>query len=171
MTLTTILPSLRRSIPDPFVADRWPACTSLTTTDVVIAGIPLLRLVELCGTPCVHTAAAVIPGTQGRPSPIEQTTVIVMRVLSVGYDADGRHLVVDACMSELAPDWPELRLIGRASTAHAAAFTIDSGLRAELPPTDRRISLPGDLVPGDLLAVPCRGNAVLRQVRTSPAFH
>lgn len=161
MTLTTILPSLRRSIPDPFVADRWPECTSLTTSDVVVAGIPMLRLVELCGTPCVHTAAAVIPGTGGRPSASEHTTVVVTSVLSAGYGADGSHLALDSCFAELDPCWTELRLIGRVSTAHSVSFVLDG---------EHRVLLPRDLRAGDLLAVPCRGNAVVRQLRSRTAL-
>ncbi|MGK9148479.1 hypothetical protein KXS11_12705 [Plantibacter flavus] len=165
MTLTTILPSLRRSIPDPFVADRWPECTSLTTTDVVVAGVPMVRLFELCGSPCVHTAAAVIPGSGGRPSPSEQTTVVVTRVVSATFGEGGYHLVIDACMSELDPCWSELRLIGRASTTHTVEFRIDSECRPDRPDVDQRVLLPRDLAPGDLLAMPCRGTAVLRQLR------
>lgn len=164
MTLTTILPSLRRSIPDPFVVDRWPEHTTPTTTDVVVAGISLLRLVELCGTPCVHTAAAVIPGTGGRPSPVDQTTVVVMSVVSVGDDGHSR-LRVDACLADLDPIWSELRLIGRASTVHSASFTLDAGSRPGEAADDRPVLLPRDLRPGDLLAVPCRGTAALRQLR------
>lgn len=166
MTLTTILPSLRRSIPDPFVADRWPECTSLTTTDVIVAGVPMVRLVELCGTPCVHTAAAVIPGTGGRPSPSEQTTVIVMRVVSAVFGEGGYHVSLDGRLSELEPCWSELRLIGRASTSHSVSFSVDSEHRTD---DDRRVLLPRDITPGDLLAMPCRGNAVLRQLRPSTA--
>lgn len=169
MTLTTILPSLRRSIPDPFVADRWPECTSLTTCDVVVAGVPMVRLVELCGTPCVHTAAAVIPGSGGRPSASEQTTVIVMRVTAAGPGPDGHHLSVDACLSELTPSWAELRLIGRASTAHSVPFVVDSERGTDQQLVGRTVVLPRDIHPGDLVAVPCNGNAVLRQLRVRAA--
>lgn len=61
MTLTQLLPTLRRSIPDPIDYDCWPELTTPTTTDIVVSGVSLLRLVSICGTPCVHTAAAVIP--------------------------------------------------------------------------------------------------------------
>lgn len=160
MTLTTILPSLRRSIPDPFVADRWPEHTSVTTTDVVVAGVPMRSLVELCGTPCVHTAAAVVPGSGGCPSPDQQATVIVVTVESVSAASDGLLLSVDASMAQPALVWSELRLIGRASTAHSVPFTLDDGT---LPV--HQVSLPRDLRIGDLLAVPCAGCASLRDLR------
>jgi hypothetical protein len=155
MTLTTILPSLRRSIPDPFVPDRWPAHTHLSTTDVIVDDVPMLRLVEQCGTPCVHSAAAVIPGTGGCPSPVEQTSVVVVRVNTAIFDEDGHHLLLDARLSHVEPCWSELRLIGRASTTHTVSFRIDGE-----PGTEQRVLLPRDLAPGDLLAVPCRGEVV-----------
>ncbi|MCS5723030.1 DUF6157 family protein [Herbiconiux sp. CPCC 203407] len=83
MTLTSILPTLRATIPDPLLIDRWPEWTHPTTTDVVVSGVSLLRLVEICDTPCVHVAAAVIPGTHGRPSGLEQASVIVTRVTAI----------------------------------------------------------------------------------------
>lgn len=155
MTLTTILPSLRRSIPDPFVPDRWPAHTSLSTTDVIVADVPMLRLGARQGTPLVHTAAAVIPGTGGCPSSTEQTSVIVTRVVAVATSEDGYHLTLDARLSHTGVCWSELRLIGRASTTHSVAFRVDS--EASVDPAERCVQLPRDLVAGDLLAVPCRG--------------
>jgi hypothetical protein len=157
MTLTTILPSLRRSIPDPFVPDRWPAHTSLSTTDVIVADVPMLNLVARRGTPCVHTAAAVIPGTGGCPSSTEQTSVIVARVVAVATGEDGHRLTLDAHLPDADACWSELRLIGRASTTHSVAFRVDS--EASVDPADAEpcVQLPRDLAPGDLLAVPCRG--------------
>lgn len=164
MTLTTILPSLRRSIPDPFVPDRWPTHTHLSTTDVIVDDVPMLRLVEERGTPCVHSAAAVIPGTGGCPSPVEQTTVVVMRVVAATFGEDGRHLTLDACLSDVEPCWSELRLIGRASTTHTVPFRIGSETG-----TEQRVLLPRDLTPGDLLAVPCRGE-VTQSVGSASGF-
>lgn len=82
MTLTHILPSLRRSLPDPLSRDSWPEYTTTTSDDVTIAGLSLVTLVQWCGTPCVHTAAAVIPGTNGRPSETELASIVVVRVNS-----------------------------------------------------------------------------------------
>ncbi|CAH0167181.1 hypothetical protein [Plantibacter cousiniae (nom. nud.)] len=155
MTLTTILPSLRRSIPDPFVPDRWPAHTHLSTTDVIVDDVPMLHLVEQFGTPCVHSAAAVIPGTGGCPSPAALTSVVVARVNTAIFDEDGHHLSLDARLSHVEPRWSELRLIGRASTTHTVSFHLDSEAGPE-----HCVLLPRDLAPGDLLAVPCRGEVV-----------
>lgn len=152
MTLTRILPTLRRSIPDPISMDRWPAATSVSTTDVAVGGVSLLRLAELCGTPAVHLGRAVEPGTGGRvPSTTMHTGVVVVRVLEASARG-GRKVVIDGDLSVLEPAWAEARLIGRASVARAVPTTLSaasSGCSAPAP-----IALPGDLEAGDLLALP-----------------
>ncbi len=161
MTLTTILPTLRRSIPDPLDANRWPERTRATTTDVVVCGVSLLGLVELCGTPCVHSAAGAAPGTGGRPSPLFDASAVVLRVTEVLRDAEGALLVLlDGRLDHAGAVWSELRLIGRASTAHdAPASVLGAGERGPL------VQVPADLAPGDLLAVPVRGVPCLRDLR------
>jgi hypothetical protein len=157
VTLTSLLPSLRKSIPDPFLVDRWPEWTHPTTTDVIVSGVSLLRLVELCDTPCVHIAAAVVPGTHGRPSDLEQASVIVARVVEMPRpDA----LVLDADITRVVAHASEARLIGRASTQHSAPFSLPDG---------SRVTLPVDLRVGDLIAVPCQGAVCRRQLRSGSA--
>lgn len=154
MTLTRILPTLRRSIPDPIAGDHWPAATVATITDVVVDGVSLLRVVDLCGTPAVHLGPAAVPGTGGRlTSTTLHTGVVVVRVLEAsarrGLD---REIVIDGDLSELDPAWPEARLIGRASVARAVPTTltaVSTGCSAPAP-----LALPGDLHVGDLLALP-----------------
>jgi hypothetical protein len=150
MTLTHLLPTLRRSIPDPMTLDRWPEFTVATVDDVTVAGVSLTCLVDWCETPCVHTAAAVVPGTGGRPSDTELASVVVARVTTV-ENVDG-HLDVwldadlDGCHGLLS----EARLIGRTSTAR--------GMLAQLRPASvLLVELPSDLRVGDLIAVPCIG--------------
>ncbi|MCS5734298.1 hypothetical protein [Herbiconiux daphne] len=166
MTLTNILPSLRRSIPDPLVADRWPEHTVATTTDVVVAGISLMRLVDVCGTPCVHVAAAVVPGTHGRPSPLHDASVVVVRVLSVelrGGAASGeRDVVVDGELCRAHAEPTEARLVGRASTARKTFARCHSVTSDDEP---LLLPLPVDLAEGDLIALPCTGAVPLRDVR------
>jgi hypothetical protein len=161
MTLTTLLPSLRRTIPDPHDADRWPELTTMTTTDVIVSGIPLLRLVELTATPCVLDGAAIVPGTHGRPSTELTTTVLVIRVVSIDRENGGFPLIeTDASPEGLNLVWSELRLIGRASTAHSAPALLGTVA----------VALPLDLRVGDLLAVPSRPHASFgRQALRGPA--
>ncbi|SIN88320.1 hypothetical protein [Agromyces cerinus] len=153
MTLTRILPTLRRSIPDPISMDRWPEATIASTTDLSVGGVSLLRLAEVCGTPAVHLGRAVEPGTGGRlASATLHTGVVVVRVLEASAQRGlERAIVIDGDLTELDPAWAEARLIGRASVARAVPTTLTapSGCSALAP-----IALPGDLGAGDLLALP-----------------
>ena len=163
MTLTHIMPSLRRTLADPIARDSWPEFTTTSPTDITIAGLSLVTLVQWCGTPCVHTAAAVIPGTHGRPSESELASVLVVRVTSVDFDNGAMSVWVDAELDRCAAIFAEARLIGRASTAHAASATL---LPVSPDATVHRAhELPTDLVEGDLIAIPCKGVTVLRDVQ------
>jgi hypothetical protein len=162
MTLTSIIPSLRRSIPDPFTRDNWPEFTTTSVSDVTVAGVSLVRLVDWCGTPCVHTAAAVIPGMNGRPSPTALASVIVTSVVSVEPLATGALAIrLDARLVDCTPVLTEARLIGRTSTAHSAVLHL---VEDELGQA-REISLCRDIRIGDLIAIPCIGATSLHDVR------
>lgn len=163
MTLTSILPTLRDSIPTPFDRDAWPVHTAPTTKDVVVAGISLLRYVELCGTPCVYTGPAVIPQSGGVPSPTESTTVVLTRVTAVEPPADGGpRIQVDAALCSHSPVWREIRLVERISHAPELLVRIVDccGDVAE-----GARPLPADVRVGDLIAVPCVGCLCLGDVR------
>ncbi|MDQ1575026.1 MAG: hypothetical protein QOH55_176 [Microbacteriaceae bacterium] len=164
MTLTRIIPSLRRSIPDPLSRDRWPEFTEVSTTDVSIAGVSLLGLVDLCGTPCVHTAAAVIPGSGGRPSKTELASVVVAQVVALERRKDGGvDAWLDAELDGCRPIVSEARMIGRASTAHVVCTTLRPNPCGGKAGTEA--DLPSDLRIGDLIVVPCIGVEALRDVR------
>jgi hypothetical protein len=163
MTLTHILPSLRRSLPDPLDRDSWPEYTTASPNDVTIAGLSLVTLVGWCGTPCVHTAAAVIPRTNGRPSETNLASVIVTRVSSVSREGDHIVVWVDAELDHCSAICSQARLIGRASTAHATSATL-----FPVSPhgaVHRALELPVDLIEGDLLAIPCTGLTLLRDIQ------
>jgi hypothetical protein len=163
MTLTHILPTLRRSLADPLGRDNWPAHTTTSPTDVTIAGLSLVTLVQWCGTPCVHTAAAVIRGTNGRPSETELASVVVARVTSVAETNGQLSVWVDAELDRCAAMCSEARLIGRASTARAATAVLFPASPSGT--VHRALELPIDLVVGDLIAVPCTGVTLLRDVQ------
>ena len=147
MTLTRIIPSLRRTLPDPLAVDSWPEGTVATTVDVVISGISLLHLVEVCGTPSVHGGASVIPRSGGRPSSELRTTVLVARVVGVRLDASGHPVIeTDARLDDARLVWSQARLLGRVSTAHSGIVLVDV-YAADLP-LDVRV--------GDLIAIPSR---------------
>jgi hypothetical protein len=163
MTLTHILPSLRRTLPDPLSRDRWPEFTVTSPADITIAGLSLVTLVQWCGTPCVHTAAAVIPGTNGRPSETELASVVIATVTSVTIENDELKVWIDADLDGCRPMAEETRMIGRASTAHSTSAALFSPSPRAAVRT--ALELPRDLRAGDLLVVPCLGTTRLHDVR------
>jgi hypothetical protein len=165
MTLTHIIPSLRRTMASPMDQDRWPEFTTTSLDDVTIAGVSMCRLVEWCGSPAIHTAAAVIPFTGGRPSEAELVSVVVARVIVVDHvDGQPSDVWLDADLHTCRPVQNQTRLVGRVSTApdmpvrlHPADAIFDEALAPQLP---------FDLRVGDLLVVPCEGVTRLEQVDT-----
>ncbi len=158
----TALSSVRRSFPDPLDVDSWPEHTSATVTDVVVSGVSMRRLVELCGTPCVHTAAASVPGSGGRPSSSDDAAVVLVRVTAVRGRGAERVVEVDGRLDGCEACWRELRLIGRESAARPAAVGL---LTAAEPGAGIQVTLPADVAVGDLIAVPCRRVSALREIR------
>ncbi len=156
MTLTQLLPTLRSSIPDPLTIDLWPEYTVSTATDVTVAGVSMVELSHWCGTPCVHTAAAVIPGTHGRPSATEICSVVVASVAEVRRDGHPR-VVLDADLERCGAIESEARLIGRLSHARGIAAWVREGSDPAILPEDIRV--------GDLVAIPCHHTARLGDVR------
>lgn len=163
MTLTHILPSLRASIPDPLGRDRWPEFTTASPSDVTVAGVSLTRLAEWCGTPCVHTAAAVIPGTNGRPSPTDTASVVVTQICEISEAADqSLDIWIDARLIDAEPCLNELRMIGRISTANEVRARLHTaGEHTNPAPVERIVS---DVRVGDLVAIPCSGQIHLKDV-------
>jgi len=163
VTLPDILPSMRRSIADPLLLDAWPLGTRATVDDVVIDGVSLVRLADLCETPCVHTGTAVLPRSGGRPSPVDDATAIVVAVRHVARHSSGALVVqLDARLGAVPAVLGELRLVGRVSTAHDVAVVV--GLEDD-GPSVAVVDLPADLRAGDLLAVPCPGDVSVGRVR------
>ena len=163
MTLTHILPSLRRTIADPLVRDHWPAFTVTTPSDVTIAGLSLARLVDWCGTPCIHTGDAVIPGSNGRPSETRLASVVVVRVTAVEV-VDGQMTAwIDGELSGCVPLMEDARMIGRVSTAHDAEALVFCATPHSS--VHRGARLPLDTAAGDLIAIPCVGATTLHAIR------
>jgi hypothetical protein len=169
MTLTNILPSLRRSIADPLDPDVWPEHSTPTPTDVVVAGVSLCRVAAVCETPCVHTAAASVRGGHGRASRVAESAAIVVRVVTVTMDADTGTLRidVDAALGLVPAVLSEARLIGRASTAYSAPVTINGlSCSASAPGHPLGALLPTDLAVGDLVAIPCSAPLSVHALRS-----
>ncbi|MDN3496910.1 hypothetical protein QL996_13290 [Planococcus sp. APC 4015] len=169
MTLTAILPTLRRSIPDPFQRSRWPEYTEMTTDDVVIAGVSLRRLVQLCDSPCVHTADALVPGCHIKTALRQDASVVVVTVSGVFDSDDGERVVlIDADMADVPAVWEETRLLGRISTAPSRPALILAGADSGSPRGRGPAWVPADLKAGDLLAIPCTGIVALHDIRPRP---
>lgn len=171
MTLTEILPSLRRSIPDPLAPQHWPEHTVPTVSDVFVGGVALTRLVEITGTPALLTGDLPHPKpTQARAQGIgTNVTVLIFQVtLRVDTDANKRVALTDCGFDHVSPRWDECRLIGRASTAKNASVELIPGESGAASWPYPIVALPSDLHQGDLLAVPCAGAVTLRDVRPRP---
>ena len=156
MTLTQFAPTLRSNVADPLTIDLWPEYTVPAAADVTIAGVSLVELSHWCGTPCVHTAAAVVPGTHGRPSTTEICSVVVATVTEV-HTGDRLRLVLDADLDRCGAIASEARLIGRLSPARSIAAWVREGSDPAILPEDTHV--------GDLVAIPCRHTARLQDVR------
>ncbi|MFB9641256.1 hypothetical protein [Agromyces lapidis] len=155
MTLTRLLPTLRRSIPDPIAPERWPAGTRVTTTDVIVGGFSMTRLAERDGTPLAHLA----PTPTGRhDEQVRHRGVAVATVREVSAGAGLPLVAIDGESGPHRPDWAEARLIGRVSVAKVVTVSVRfaaGGCHALA-----RLELPGDLVAGDLIAVPIEADRV-----------
>ncbi|MFF0910784.1 hypothetical protein ACFWZW_08875 [Microbacterium enclense] len=158
MTLTALLPTLRASIPAPFDATAWPAGSVPTLDDVTVRAMSVGRYADLCGTPCVCTGPAVIPASGGVTSGVLSTTVVVTTVMDATPDA----LRIDASLADLGVLWREARLLGRVSHAYDEPFAVLDAHGAEVC---GRVVLPGDVRPGDRIAVPCPGCHTVGEVR------
>jgi hypothetical protein len=145
--------------------DDWPEFTVFRGTDIRVAGVSLCRLVDEVGTPCVRTAAAVIPGSGGHPADRGFASVLVTRVLRVKHRRDGGlDAWVDANLHHCVPVLGETRLLGRLSTAKVTRVAVHSTHAA--PSVGDAVRLPGDLCPDDLLVIPCVGATGLFDVRS-----
>jgi hypothetical protein len=129
---------------------NWPEHSSTDGTDLWIAGVSLLRLVDCCGTPCVHT--------------VDESSVVITRVLDVSLDLDGSVIVtIDADLDGCRALLGGVRLIGRDSGSVLFRMLLRSAAAGSNPYLAE--GLPADLEPGDLIALPCRGLTALHDIR------
>jgi hypothetical protein len=140
--------------------DWWPERTSVSDSDIVVTGVSLRRLVDLCGTPAVHSGASGSFGDGRHRSTNERTGVLVTRVLAMTRHSVGRPVVqVDARLDNLRLIWSQARRVGGKPTSRTrAVLLVRSPSTTDLADTDDVISLslPANLSVGDLLAIPSR---------------
>lgn len=151
MTLTSILPSLRASLPDPLDPTQWPAGTEATVDDVRVRAVSMQRLAALAGTPCVHTAEEAPPRYRPRDWVPAEVCVAVATVTRVRRPWGVLFVELDAVVPDCAV-LAEARLIGRRSTAPAAVVTLTTNPTATV---GQEAVLPGDVVVGDRVCFPC----------------
>ena len=143
----------------------WPAHTTHTSTDVIVAAISITRLVDWCGTPCVHSAEADAHFGARSASDGDMDSVVVTRVLAIEWRSDLRlHVTIDADLSRSRPTMDECRIIGHDVDGAVASVTLEAhgadglGFAAELP---------AKIAVGDLIAIPCRGVSRLHDLRVT----
>lgn len=167
MTLTSLLPTLRRSLPDPLARDAWPVRTVAACDDLVVGGVSVNRFVALCDTPAVMTGPAVIPLSGGVPSHSATTSIIAPRIARVD-DREGASLPMlqlDGVFTACAPGWSHARVVGRICERADRCFAAADAAGRVLD--DVKVFLPGDVGAGDVIAVPCVGALSVGDVRPS----
>ncbi|WIE76360.1 hypothetical protein [Curtobacterium sp. MCSS17_007] len=151
MTLTTILPSLRASLPDPLDPTLWPARTEATVDDVRVCAVSMQRLAAVAGTPCVHTAEQAPPRYRPRDWEPVDVCVTVATVTRVRRPWGVLFVELDAVVPDCAV-LAEARLIGRRTVAPVAEVTLTTNPTGT---AGREALLPGDVRVGDLVCFPC----------------
>ena len=140
--------------------DWWPESTVVSPDDIVVTDVSLRRLVDVCGTPAVHSGASVRASARHEESSPERTAVLVTRVLAMARHRTGRPVVqVDARLGNLRLIWSQARRVGGKPTARARAFLLvrnPSTLDLSEAEDVLAVSLPANLRVGDLLAIPSR---------------
>jgi hypothetical protein len=151
MTAMLTLPPVVEPAPMPVVPD-----------DVVIAGVSVRRLVEVCGTPCVHSGE---PGELPGPASACGALVVVAVTAVLAGIAGERVVCVDGHLDGVDARWDGARVLGRSTSGSAL---VPARVVAGRPTADAdAVPLPADLAVGDLVVVPCGGSPALHDVRLS----
>ena len=134
--------------------------------DVVVAGVSMRRLVEVCGTPCVHSGEAL--GMRGDEDGCGALVVVAVTAVLAGAGGE-RVVCVDGHLDGVEARWGEARVLGRASGRASGRATGRSSvvrIVAAAPTSGMAaVALPDDLAVGDLVVVPCGGSPALHDVR------
>ncbi len=129
--------------------ELWPEVAGLTRDDIVLAGESMSQLARKAGTPCTRVAEAA-RGSWSSVLGERYCAVVVTAVETVVPASPGadREVWVDAELDGCEPLADSIRMIGRRSSHPDIPFVVRPSRRYG----DLRSVLPGDVVPGDLLA-------------------
>ncbi|MDQ1545928.1 MAG: hypothetical protein QOH69_832 [Actinomycetota bacterium] len=140
--------------------DWWPENTVVSPDDIVVCDVSLRRLVDVCGTPAVHSGASASSAPSTRRPMVQRTAVLVVRVVAMARHRGGCRVVqVDARLDNLRLIWSQARRVGgtRSSRTRSVLIVRRPG-RVDIAESEDVISaaLPANLRVGDLLAIPSR---------------
>jgi len=166
MTLTTLLPALRKSLLDTVRTPRaearraaleaWPAGTELTADDVLVDRTSMARLAEHYATPRVHVPVGADVTRIDRfwgEAPARSVVLAHVEDAVPRLGDDARQAWLDADLGGCAALVERARLVGRESGAPPRRFTLHPAPGRGGP----AVLLPRDLHRGDVLAIPCAG--------------
>jgi hypothetical protein len=140
--------------------DWWPERTVVSADDIVVSDVSLKRLVDVCGTPAVHSGVSVNSELDANRPTVARTAVLVVRVVAMARHRGGARVVqVDARLDNLRLIWSQALRVGGSKTArHHGVLIVRRPSRVDIAETEDVLSasLPANLSVGDLIAVPSR---------------
>jgi hypothetical protein len=140
--------------------DWWPEHTTVLADDIVVDGVSLLSLVDVCGTPVVQHGSSRSESADHRPTAVEQVEVLVVRVVAMADHQAGCPVIqVDARLDNLRIIWSQMRRVGGSPARRNRDVLVvrrPSTVDLEQAVDVMAVSLPANLRVGDLLAVPSR---------------
>ena len=140
--------------------DWWPERTVVSSDDIVVSDVSLRRLVDVCGTPAVHSGVSVASALGARWRTVDRTAVLVVRVVGMARHRGGCRVVqVDARLDNLRLIWSQARRVGGAKAVRARnVLIVRKPSTLDIADSEDVIaaSLPANLSVGDLIAIPSR---------------
>jgi hypothetical protein len=140
--------------------DWWPERTVVSSDDILVSDVSLRRLVDVCGTPAVHSGVSIASSRGAHWPTTDRTAVLVVRVVAMERHRGGCRVVqVDARLDNLRLIWSQARRVGGTKTARIRnVLIVRKPSRVDIAETEDVISasLPSNLRVGDLIAIPSR---------------
>jgi hypothetical protein len=140
--------------------DWWPERTIVSPDDIVVSDVSLRRLVDVCGTPAVHSGVSMNSALGAHAPTPSRTAVLVVRVVAMARHRGGcRVAQVDARLDNLRLIWSQAQRVGGTKTVRArSVLIVRTPTTVDIADTEDVISasLPANLRVGDLIAIPSR---------------